>query len=50
MSTPMRRIRSILLRAYRKRPSDRPAANERDELAPFQPIELHPLSPTRSAA
>jgi hypothetical protein len=33
MSTPMRRTRPPLLRARRERPSDRRAAEERDELA-----------------
>ena len=35
LSTPMRRIRSGLLRARRKRPRCCRAAESRDELAPF---------------
>ena len=38
MSTPMRRIRSALLRARRERPRRRRAAEQRDELAPSHSI------------
>ena len=43
MSTPMRRTRFGLLRARRERPCGRHAADERNELAPIQPIGLHLL-------
>jgi hypothetical protein len=41
---PMRRTRSPLLRARRERPRCC-AAEQRDELAPFQLIELHSIPP-----
>ena len=39
--------RPRLLRARRERPSGRRAAQERDERAALQLIELHPLPPNR---
>jgi hypothetical protein len=38
------------LRQRRKRPPRSRAAEQRDELAPFQPIELHPLPVVRATA
>jgi hypothetical protein len=37
-----------LLRVRRKRPSNRRAAEQRDELAPVQLIELHSVPPARA--
>src|SRR6516165_12147710 len=40
---PDYRNSSRLLRARRERPRGRPAAEQRDEFAPFQLIQLHPV-------
>jgi hypothetical protein len=50
LATEQSNHRHGLLRVRSERPSDRPAAKQRDELAPFQMIELHPLPLARAAA
>ena len=49
MSTPIA-APLALLRARRERPRRRRAAEQGDELAPFQLIELHRLSASRDVA